>query len=111
MTAKPGRAASIPMKEETIAMVDVSAAANEGKGGGAVVLGDLCPGWHTERVDRRLIARRLERASDYQLGNGCLDEVTAGTVAELVILCDAQNHLVQRVALAEAIAHGFKVRS
>jgi hypothetical protein len=88
-------------------MVDVSAAANEGKGGGSVVLGDLCPGWHTERVERRLIARRLERTSDYQLGCGCLEEVTAGTVAELVILCDAQNHLAQRVALAEAIARGY----
>ncbi|GAA2129747.1 hypothetical protein [Actinomadura napierensis] len=88
-------------------MVDARAAADEANDGGGVVLGDLCPGWHTERIERRLVARRLDRVSDYQLGCGCLEEITAGTVAELVILCDVQNQVFQRVALAEAIAQGF----
>lgn len=93
-------------------MVDVTAGSNEAKGGGAVVLGDLCPGWHTERVKGRLVARRLERLSDYQIDHGCQEEITAATVIELMILCDAQNHLGHRVALAEPIAWGFsKARS
>jgi hypothetical protein len=88
-------------------MVDVTAATDEANDGGGIALGDLCPGWHTERVGRRLLARRLERVSDYQLGCGCLEEIAAGTVAELIILCDVQNQVFQRVALAEAIAQGF----
>ncbi|MFC5750404.1 hypothetical protein [Actinomadura rugatobispora] len=76
--------------------------ANEARGD-SVVLGDLCPGWHTERTGGRLVARRLAKLSDYQLGHGCLGEITVSAVGELVILCDAHNLLAERVALAEAI--------
>ncbi|OLT23916.1 hypothetical protein BJF79_14310 [Actinomadura sp. CNU-125] len=83
-------------------MVDIPAAPDGVMRG----LGDLCPGWCTERVGGRLVARRVERLSDYQFGHGCLDEVTAGSVTELLLVCEAQNTLAERIAVAETTARG-----
>ncbi|MEV4251694.1 hypothetical protein AB0J52_00850 [Spirillospora sp. NPDC049652] len=85
-------------------MVDASRATNDALGGKGVALGGLCPGWHTQRIGERLLARRLRELSDYQLGCGCLTEIAANSVGELVILCEAQNLLAERVTSAEAIA-------
>lgn len=70
-------------------------------------LGSLCPGWRTERIDERLVARRLRSLTDYQLGHGCLGEVTARSITELVIVCEAQNTLAERVGIAETVERGF----
>ncbi len=57
-------------------MVDIPPAARGEVRRVAAELGDLCPGWFSERLDGRLVARRLEALSDYQRGHGCLDETT-----------------------------------
>ncbi|MFC5188123.1 hypothetical protein [Actinomadura harenae] len=85
-------------------MVDAPRAANDAPSGNRVDLGALCPGWHTERVGERLLARRLHAPSDYQVECGCLEEIAATSVGELVILCEAQTLLAERVLSAEAIA-------
>ncbi|GAA4240578.1 hypothetical protein GCM10022254_65780 [Actinomadura meridiana] len=58
--------------------------------------------WHCEQMDDGFAARRLGKLSDYQLLNGCLDEVRAQDEGELWLLCDAQTRLSERVALAES---------
>lgn len=58
--------------------------------------------WRRDRLDNGLVARRLAPLSDYQLLNGCLDEVQAQNEGELWLLCDAQTRLSQRIALAES---------
>lgn len=87
-------------------MVDIPSAARGAVEGVPTELGDLCPGWFSERVDGRLVARRLGALSDYQRGCGCLDELTAGSVTELLLVCEAQNTLAERVAVAETTARG-----
>ncbi|NKZ05546.1 hypothetical protein [Actinomadura latina] len=59
------------------------------------------PGWHSERSDKGLRATRITQLSDYQLLNGCLEEVVAADEGELWLLCDAQTRLAERVATAE----------
>ncbi|TMR42113.1 hypothetical protein [Actinomadura geliboluensis] len=60
--------------------------------------------WQCERLDSdRFIARRLAKLTDYQLLNGCLDEVQAVNSDELWLLCDAQTRLSERIALAESL--------
>ncbi|MEV5576613.1 hypothetical protein AB0L06_41850 [Spirillospora sp. NPDC052269] len=85
-------------------MVDAPRAVNDELSDSRVDLGAMCPGWHTERIGERLLARRLRGLSDYQLDRGCLEEIAAGSVSELVILCEAQNLLAERIRSAEAIA-------
>jgi hypothetical protein len=58
-------------------MVNVPTAVNGTADDRVDLGGDLCPGWHTERTGGRLVAKRLGRLTDYQLGYGCSDEVTA----------------------------------
>lgn len=87
-------------------MVEVPRAAN-GTTVGGVDLSGLCPGWCTERIGGRLVARRLGSLTDYQLGHGCLDEVAAGSITELVIVCEAQYTLAERIGVAEAVRRGF----
>ncbi len=87
-------------------MVDIPPAARGEVRRVAAELGDLCPGWFSERLDGRLVARRLEALSDYQRGHGCLDETTAGSVTELLLVCEAQNTLAERIAVAETTARG-----
>ncbi len=60
-------------------------------------------GWHGERSHDRFIARRLAKLSDYQLLNGCLEEVQAVDSDELWLLCDAQTRLSERISLAESL--------
>ncbi|TDB91133.1 hypothetical protein [Actinomadura sp. 7K534] len=61
------------------------------------------PGWHGERSDGGLRATRMTPLSDYQLLNGCLDEIVASDEGELWLLCDAQTRLAERVATAERL--------
>ncbi|TDD25219.1 hypothetical protein E1287_37400 [Actinomadura sp. KC06] len=64
----------------------------------------LCmPGWHSERTDKGLRATRISPLSDYQLLNGCLEEIAATDEGELWLLCDAQTRLAERVATAERL--------
>ncbi|MFD0683583.1 hypothetical protein [Actinomadura fibrosa] len=65
------------------------------------------PGWHAERSAGSLRATRVGPLSDYQLLNGCLEELVAADEGELWLLCDAQTRLAERVATAE----GLRVRS
>lgn len=74
---------------------------------GVADLSELCPGWCTERIEGRLVARRLGTLSDYQLGRGCVDEVAAGSITELVVVCEAQNTLAKRMEVAETVRRGF----
>ncbi|MBE1530876.1 hypothetical protein [Actinomadura algeriensis] len=60
-------------------------------------------GWYDETLDDGFVARRLSRLTDYQMLNGCLDEVRATDRTELWLLCDAQSRLSERIALAEAV--------
>ncbi|TDE22045.1 hypothetical protein [Actinomadura sp. 6K520] len=64
------------------------------------------PGWHGERSDHGLRATRMTPLSDYQLLNGCLDEIVAADEGELWLLCDAQTRLAERVATAERLRAG-----
>ncbi|TDC60195.1 hypothetical protein E1200_30865 [Actinomadura sp. GC306] len=59
--------------------------------------------WQGERLDGGLRAQRLVGLTDYQVLNGCLDEVRAQDEGELWVLCDAQTRLAERVALAESM--------
>ncbi|TDC75211.1 hypothetical protein [Actinomadura sp. 7K507] len=86
-------------------MVDVPRAVNGTVGG--IDLSGLCPGWCTERIEGRLVARRLGSLTDYQLGHGCMSEVTAGSITELVVVCEAQNTLAERIEVAETVRRGF----
>ncbi|WP_433475251.1 hypothetical protein ACQPZP_42430 [Spirillospora sp. CA-142024] len=61
------------------------------------------PGWHSERSSRGLRATRVTPLSDYQLLNGCLEEIVATDEGELWLLCDAQTRLAERVATAERL--------
>ncbi|GGQ10280.1 hypothetical protein GCM10010187_28020 [Actinomadura coerulea] len=61
------------------------------------------PGWHSERSDAGLRATRVTPLSDYQLLNGCLEEIVAADEGELWLLCDAQTRLAERVATAERL--------
>lgn len=61
------------------------------------------PGWHGERSGTGLRATRLTPLSDYQLLNGCLEEIVAADEGELWLLCDAQTRLAERVATAERL--------
>jgi hypothetical protein len=61
------------------------------------------PGWHSERSSRGLRATRVTPLSDYQLLNGCLEEIVAMDEGELWLLCDAQTRLAERVATAERL--------
>ncbi|WP_433465162.1 hypothetical protein [Spirillospora sp. CA-128828] len=61
------------------------------------------PGWHSERSSRGLRATRVTPLSDYQLLNGCLEELVATDEGELWLLCDAQTRLAERVATAERL--------
>ncbi|TDD66959.1 hypothetical protein E1293_38525 [Actinomadura darangshiensis] len=61
------------------------------------------PGWHSERSNRGLRATRVTPLSDYQLLNGCLEEIVALDEGELWLLCDAQTRLAERVATAERL--------
>ncbi|TMQ86946.1 hypothetical protein ETD83_40045 [Actinomadura soli] len=64
----------------------------------------LCmPGWRSERSDKGLRATRISPLSDYQLLNGCLEEIDATDEGELWLLCDAQTRLAERVATAERL--------
>jgi hypothetical protein len=87
-------------------MVDAPKAAN-GTTVDRIDLSGLCPGWCTERIDGQLVARRLGPLTDYQLGHGCLEEVTARSITELVIVCEAQHILGERIGIAEAVERGF----
>ncbi|QFG23224.1 hypothetical protein [Actinomadura sp. WMMB 499] len=87
-------------------MVDTPSAARGAVEGVPTELGDLCPGWFSERIGGRLVARRLGVLSDYQRGRGCLDEMTARSVTELLLVCEAQNTLAERLAVAETTARG-----
>ncbi|MFD0688194.1 hypothetical protein [Actinomadura fibrosa] len=60
-------------------------------------------GWYSEPFEDGFTARRLAGLSEYQLRNGCLDEVRAGDMGELWLLCDAQTRLAERVAVAESV--------
>ncbi|MVZ99259.1 hypothetical protein F8568_002415 [Actinomadura sp. LD22] len=66
------------------------------------------PGWHGERSERGLKATRVTPLSDYQLLNGCLEEITALDEGELWLLCDAQTRLAERVATAERLRGGVR---
>ena len=61
------------------------------------------PGWHSERSDKGLRATRITQLSDYQLLNGCLEEIVASDEGELWLLCDTQTRLAKRVATAERL--------
>ncbi|MEU8344619.1 hypothetical protein SAMN05443665_102546 [Actinomadura meyerae] len=61
------------------------------------------PGWRSERSGEGLRATRVTRLSDYQLVNGCLEEIHAADEGELWLLCDAQTRLAERVATAERL--------
>ncbi|TDB78678.1 hypothetical protein E1264_36610 [Actinomadura sp. KC216] len=65
----------------------------------------LCmPGWHSERSEEGgLRATRISPLTDYQLLNGCLEEIVAMDEGELWLLCDAQTRLAERVATAERL--------
>ncbi|HEU5029706.1 MAG TPA: hypothetical protein VFV01_32665 [Spirillospora sp.] len=65
--------------------------------------GHFAPGWYGEVMGDGFVARRLGGLSDYQLLNGCLEEVQARDEGELWLLCDAQTRLAERVALAESV--------
>lgn len=64
------------------------------------------PGWHSERSTLGLRATRVTPLSDYQLLNGCLEEIVAADEGELWLLCDAQTRLAERVATAERLRTG-----
>ncbi|MFG2087046.1 MULTISPECIES: hypothetical protein [unclassified Spirillospora] len=64
------------------------------------------PGWHSERSNSGLRATRVNPLSDYQLLNGCLEEIVAADEGELWLLCDAQTRLAERVATAERLRAG-----
>jgi hypothetical protein len=87
-------------------MVDAPRAAN-GTTVHRIDLNGLCPGWYTERTAGQLVAKRLRSLTDYQLGHGCLEEVTARSITELVIVCEAQHILGERIGIAEAVERGF----
>lgn len=59
-------------------------------------------GWAVTLEDRTYVATRTEGLTDYQRQWGAVSEVEACTDAELWILCDAQQRLAERLALAEA---------
>ncbi|GAA1818371.1 MULTISPECIES: hypothetical protein [Actinomadura] len=61
------------------------------------------PGWHSERSGDGLRATRVTQLSDYQLLNGCLEQIVAADEGELWLLCDAQTRLAERVATAERL--------
>lgn len=61
------------------------------------------PGWHSERAGEGLRATRVTQLSDYQLLNGCLEQIVAADEGELWLLCDAQTRLAERVATAERL--------
>ncbi|GAA1878332.1 hypothetical protein [Actinomadura bangladeshensis] len=61
------------------------------------------PGWHSERSGEGLRATRVTQLSDYQLLNGCLEQIVAADEGELWLLCDAQTRLAERVATAERL--------
>ncbi|TDD87537.1 hypothetical protein [Actinomadura rubrisoli] len=61
------------------------------------------PGWHAERSAAGLRASRVSPLTDYQLLNGCLEELVASDEGELWLLCDAQTRLAERVATAERL--------
>ncbi|MFI0483114.1 hypothetical protein [Actinomadura sp. 9N215] len=63
----------------------------------------LMSGWFREQMDDGITARRIGWLSDYQLLNGCLDQVQARDEGELWLLCDAQTRLSVRIALAESM--------
>ncbi|URM97974.1 hypothetical protein K8Z49_31350 [Actinomadura madurae] len=69
------------------------------------------PGWHSERSSRGLRATRVTPLSDYQLLNGCLEEIVAADEGELWLLCDAQTRLAERVATAERLRSSRRTRS
>lgn len=87
-------------------MVDAPRAAN-GTTVDRIDLSGLCPGWCTERIDGQLVAKRLGPLTDYQLGHGCMEEVTARSITELVIVCEAQHTLAGRIEIAEKVERGF----
>jgi len=64
------------------------------------------PGWHAERSADGLRATRVTPLSDYQLLNGCLEQLIAADEGELWLLCDAQTRLAERVAAAERLRAG-----
>lgn len=64
------------------------------------------PGWHGERSEQGLKATRVTPLTDYQLLNGCLEEISALDEGELWLLCDAQTRLAERVATAERLRGG-----
>ncbi|MFD0538630.1 hypothetical protein ACFQY7_37790 [Actinomadura luteofluorescens] len=60
------------------------------------------------RLAQRTLRHRPARdpphpLSDYQLLNGCLEEIVAADEGELWLLCDAQTRLAERVATAERL--------
>lgn len=59
-------------------------------------------GWSVVLEDRTYVATRTEGLTDYQRQWGALSEVEARTDVELWVLCDTQQRLAERLALAEA---------
>jgi hypothetical protein len=64
------------------------------------------PGWEvTYDADGRMyVAVRREKLTDYQCGYGAVPEVDARTELELRLLCSAQQHLAEVLAVAEEIS-------
>ena len=60
------------------------------------------PGWTVVDDDGTYVATRRQELTWYQRQWGALSEVDARTSEELWLLCDAQNRLAERLALAES---------
>lgn len=66
------------------------------------------PGWNITEDDGLLIAERQAPLTEYQCRYGALTEVDARVEGELLILCDAQSRLAERLGAAEAAAPKVK---
>jgi hypothetical protein len=61
------------------------------------------PGWEVSREGRNYVATRLAPVSAYAENWGAVDEVDAGSVAELTLLVLAQTNLAVALAQAEKL--------
>jgi hypothetical protein len=61
----------------------------------------LIPGWNVHIDNGWLIACRAHGLTEYMRGWGALDQLCASSPAELMVLCDAQTRLAERLATAQ----------
>lgn len=66
------------------------------------------PGWEIREDDGLLVAVRQVELSEYQRRYGALAEISARDEGELLLLCDAQTRLAERLGTAESAAPKVK---